>query len=304
MREPGSGGRDQGSGEWTGPFVRKLGDTELWVIPDRTYLLDGGAMFGVVPKTMWSRTTPGDERNFVRCGLNSLIFHHRGELVLVETGCGNKLSEKQMRYNGVDPRRDYLDRLRAAGFPLEEFTLVVNSHLHYDHCGWNTVRQKDGSIVPAFSNAHYYVQRQEWEHAREQHERDRVSYLTDNYDPLVTSGQMQLLTGEQELLPGLSVMPLPGHTRGMQAILLRSGGEVACYISDLMPTHWHLKPTWVMAFDLFPLETIDNKHRILDQAEREHWLLVFTHDPEHAWGYVERQNAEYVFVPAVDSRPK
>lgn len=304
MRGQEAGVREQGSGEWTGPFGRRLGDTELWVISDRSYLLDGGAMFGVVPKTLWSRTTPSDERNFVRCGLNSLLFRHRNETVLVETGCGNKLDEKQMRFNGVDPRRDYLERLAAAGFPAEEFTLVVNSHLHYDHCGWNTVRQADGSIVPAFPNAHYYVQRQEWEHAREQHERDRVSYLTENYDPLVASGQMQLLEGEQELLPGLSVMPLPGHTRGMQAILLRSGNDVACYISDLMPTHWHLKPSWVMAFDLFPLETIENKHRILDQAEREHWLLVFTHDPEQPWGYVELQNAEYVFVPAEGSRPK
>lgn len=286
------------TGIWTGPFRRRLGEIELCAITDRTYYLDGGAMFGVVPKTMWQRDTPSDERNLVRCGLNSLLFRHRRELVLIETGCGNKLSEKQMRNGGVDGRRDYPERLRAAGYAPEEVTIVVNSHLHYDHCGWNTVRHPDGAIVPTFPNAKYYVQHREWEHAREQHERDRVSYLSDNYDPLVASGQMQLLEGEREITPGLSVMPLPGHTRGMQAVLVRSGGEVACYISDLMPTHWHLKPGWVMAFDLFPLETIDNKHRVLDQAEREHWLLVFTHDPQYPWGYVERKGSEYVFVPA------
>ncbi|HET9784039.1 MAG TPA: MBL fold metallo-hydrolase, partial [Terriglobales bacterium] len=155
----------------------------------------------------------------------------------------------------------------------------------------------DGAIVPAFPNARYYVQRQEWEHAREQHERDRVSYLSENYDPLVSSGQMTLLEGEGELLPGLTVLPLAGHTRGMQAVVVRSGGETACYISDLLPTHWHLKPSWVMGFDLFPLETIDNKHRILERVVREHWLLVFTHDPEYAWGYVEERDGEYVFIP-------
>ncbi|MGH9487528.1 MAG: MBL fold metallo-hydrolase [Terriglobales bacterium] len=286
------------SEEWTGPFRRRCGEIELTVISDRIYHLDGGAMFGVVPKSMWNRDTPCDERNRVRVGLNSLLFRHRGELVLVETGCGNKLSPKQMGYGGVDARRDYLERQRQAGFAPEEVTLVINSHLHYDHCGWNTLRGPDGSLAATFPNARYYVQRREWEHAREQHERDRVSYLAENYDPLVASGQMTLLEGERELLPGVSVLPLAGHTRGLQAIVVRSGAETACYISDLMPTHWHLKPSWVMAFDLFPLETIDNKHRILDQAVREHWLLVFTHDPEHAWGYVELRGSVYTFVPA------
>ncbi|MGH9467489.1 MAG: MBL fold metallo-hydrolase [Terriglobales bacterium] len=290
--------------EWTGPFRRRCGEMELTVITDRTYLLDGGAMFGVVPKTLWSRNTPCDERNQVRTGLNSLLFRTRGELVLVETGCGDKLSEKQMRFGGVDPRRDFLDRLRANGFAPEEVTVVVNSHLHYDHCGWNTVRRPGGQIAATFPNARYYVQRREWEHAREQHERDRVSYLTDNYDALVASGQMVLLDGDRELLPGVSVVCLPGHTRGLQAVVVRSGAEVACYISDLMPTHWHVKPSWVMAFDLDPLRTIDNKHRILEQAVREHWLLVFTHDPEHAFGYVQHRDGEYVFTPAEAGHPK
>lgn len=283
--------------EWTGPFRRRLGGLELTVVTDRNYYLDGGAFFGVVPKPMWNRVAACDERNRVRSGLNSLALELDGRRVLIETGCGNKLNEKQMRFGGVDPRRDFLERLEAAGFPPATVDVVVNSHLHYDHCGWNTVRRPDGSLAPAFPNARYYVQRREWEHAREQHERDRVSYLSENYDPLVESGQMTLLEGERELLPGLSVLPLPGHTRGMQAVVVRSGGETACYISDLLPTHWHLKPSWVMGFDLFPLETIDNKHRILERVVREHWLLVFTHDPEYPWGYVEQQAGEYVFIP-------
>lgn len=283
---------------WTGPFTRRLGSTELTVVTDRTYHLDGGAFFGVVPKPMWNRDTPCDEQNRVRAGLNSLILRHQGHLVVIETGLGNKLSDKQMFHGGVDPERDYLERFAGAGFDPGAVDVVINSHLHWDHCGWNTLRRPDGKIVPTFPKARYYVQRQEWEHAREQHERDRVSYLTENYDPLVESGQMTLLEGERELLPGISVLPLPGHTRGLQGVLVRSQGETALYVSDLMPTHWHLKPTWVMGFDLYPLESIANKHRVLEQAAREHWLLVFTHDPVHPWGYVERQGDKWTFLPA------
>lgn len=283
---------------WTGPFTCTLGDDELTVVTDRTYHLDGGAFFGVVPKPLWNREAPCDEKNRIRTGLNSLLIRHRGSLVLVETGCGNKLSDKQMRNWGVDPRRDYLDRLRAAGFAPERVDLVINTHLHYDHCGWNTLRLPSGGLVPSFPNARYFVQRAELEHARRQHERDRVSYLAENYEPLVECGQLSLLDGDRELLPGLSVQVLPGHTRGMQAVLVRSAGQTACYISDLMPTHWHLKPTWIMGFDLFPLETIDNKHRILETAAREDWLLVFTHDPQHAWGRVRATTEGYAFVKA------
>ncbi|MGH8378663.1 MAG: MBL fold metallo-hydrolase, partial [Gammaproteobacteria bacterium] len=228
------------------------------------------------------------EWNRIRCGLNSLVVRRGGQTVLIETGCGNKLDEKQMRNWGVDPRRDYLQRLAAAGFPPDAVDVVINTHLHYDHCGWNTVRREDGRVVAAFSNARYYVQRAEWEHARVQHERDRVSYLSPNYDPLVESGQMTLLSGDREVLSGVSVMVVPGHTRGLQAVVIRAGGETICYASDLLPTHWHLKPTWITGFDLFPLETIANKHRVLDLAAREHWLFVLTHDPKVPWARVER----------------
>lgn len=284
--------------EWTGPFRHRLGELELTVITDRAYYLDGGVFFGVVPKPLWSRVVAADELNRVRAGLNSLLIRLDGKLIVIETGAGDKLSEKQMRNWGIDPRRDYPERLEAAGFAPPAVDVVVNTHLHYDHCGWNSRRREDGAVAATFPKARYFVQRQEWEHAREQHERDRVSYLAENYEPLVASGQMTLLEGDHELLPGLEVICLPGHTRGLQGVVIRSQGETACYVSDLMPTHWHIKPTWIMGFDLFPLETIANKHRILKQAVREHWLLVFTHDPEYAWGYVEQHAGEYRFIPA------
>lgn len=285
------------AGEWTGPFRRALGDWELTVVTDRTYTLDGGAFFGVVPKTLWHRDAPCDERNLIRCGLNSLVARRDRQTVLIETGCGDKLDDKQMRNWNVDPRRDYLERLAAAGIAPDQVDVVINTHLHYDHCGWNTLRRGD-RFVASFPRARYHVQRTEWEHARRQHERDRMSYLSPNYDPLIESGQMTLLEGDRELLPGLEVRVLPGHTPGMQAVVIHSARQTACYISDLLPTHWHLKPTWVMGFDLDPLATIDNKHRVLAQAAREDWLLVFTHDPERPWSRVERDGeGRYAWRP-------
>jgi len=280
------------------PLHRTLGDFQLTVVTDRTYRLDGGAFFGVVPKTLWNRETPCDDRNLVTTSLNSLVVQTGEHTVLVETGCGDKLNDVQMHHFGLDPRRDYLERLATAGVAPDAVDVVINTHLHYDHCGWNTRRRADGVVVPSFPRARYYVQRTEWERAREQHERDRASYLSENYDPLVDAGRMTLLEGDRELLPGITVEVWPGHTRGMQAVLVRSKGETACYVSDLMPTHWHLKPTWVMGFDLYPLETIANKHRLLERAARENWLLVFTHDPEMAWARVELRGGKPALVAA------
>ncbi len=269
-------------------WQRSLGKFELTVIADRAYRSDGGQMFGVVPKRLWGAQVPSDELNRITMGMNSLLVRTGGQTVLIETGAGNKLNPKQMDIWAVDPRRDYLERLAAAGFPADTIDMVINTHLHFDHCGWNTVRDEEGRIQPAFPRARYYVQRGEWERARAQHERDRISYLDENYTPLVESGRMTLLEGDRELLPGIRVRVQCGHTRWMQVVEVRSEGECACYISDLMPTRWHLQPTWVTAFDLYPLETIANKHHLLEAAVRERWLMVFTHDPELPWAEVEQ----------------
>jgi glyoxylase-like metal-dependent hydrolase (beta-lactamase superfamily II) len=178
-----------------------------------------------------------------------------------------------------------LENLGAAGISLESIDIVINTHLHFDHCGWNTVRRGD-KVAATFPNAKYYVQEGEWKHAHKP-ERDAVSYLTENYDPLVESGQMTLLHGDQEILPGISVKVFPGHTRDMQAVILNSGGQTACYISDLNPTIAHLDLNWVMAFDLYPLETVESKKRYYAQAIPEKWLTMFTHDPNTPWAYVE-----------------
>jgi glyoxylase-like metal-dependent hydrolase (beta-lactamase superfamily II) len=160
--------------------------------------------------------------------------------------------------------------------------------LHFDHCGWNTVLQA-GKTVATFPKATYYVQEGEWQHAHE-NQRDAVSYMTDNYDPLIASGQMRLLRGDQEILPGISVRVFPGHTRDMQAVIIKSGGQTACYISDLIPTSAHLDLNWVMAFDLYPLETIESRKRYYSRALLENWLTMFTHDPAIPGAYLQRDD--------------
>jgi len=295
-----------------------LGDFELKVFSDGTYPLDGGAFFGVVPKVMWCRKVEADEKNYVTAGLNSLLIRTGKQTVLVETGMGNKLSSRMAKFYGQPAQ--LLDNLAAAGVAPEDIDIVINSHLHFDHCGWNTVRDANGKFVATFPRAKYYAPEGEWEYARHPSERDAISYISENYDPLVASGQMTLLKGGEEIVPGISVRTFPGHTAHMQAVIIRGGSQgheslpsgakapnstdaigtaeavpfpvrprtTACYISDLMPTTAHIDITWGMGFDLYPLQTIESKKQYYAQAVPEKWLTVFTHDAKTPWAYVER----------------
>jgi glyoxylase-like metal-dependent hydrolase (beta-lactamase superfamily II) len=265
-----------------------LGDFELSIFSDGTYPLDGGAFFGVIPKIMWSRKAVADEKNYVQAGLNSLLVRTGKQNVLIETGMGNKLSERMVKFYGQPA--ELLANLAAGGIAPEDIDVVINTHLHFDHCGWNTVR-KDGKIVPTFPRAKYYAPEGEWQYARKPSERDSISYIPDNYDPLVRSGQMTLLKGGEEIVPGITVKTFPGHTASMQAVIVESGGRAACYISDLIPTTAHIDLTWGMAFDLYPLQTIESKKQYYAKAIAERWLTVFTHDPKTPWSYVEKDDA-------------
>jgi glyoxylase-like metal-dependent hydrolase (beta-lactamase superfamily II) len=244
-----------------------------------------------VPKVLWERKVKADEINRLSVGLNSVLVRTGKLKVLIETGIGNKLTEKQKRI--WQTQEKLLENLRLAGVEPEEIDIVINSHLHFDHCGWNTV-YREGRAVATFPKAKYFAPEGEWRHGQLQLERDRVSYINDNYNPLIDSGQMQLFDGQAEITPGISVVPYPGHTRNMYAILIQSGGKTACYISDLVPTSWHLEPTWLMAYDLFPLETIENKKKYYERAIPEQWLTIFTHDPEIPWGYLEKAGDKIV----------
>ena len=271
-----------------------FGDFELTVLSDGYYISDGGAFFGVVPKVLWEKKVRADELNRIYAGLNSVLVRTGSQNILIETGIGNKLSDKMKKI--YEPKEGLLQNLQATGVSPEEIDIVINSHLHFDHCGWNTV-YKDGNAVATFPKATYYVQQGEWEHAQLQLERDRISYISDNYNPLISSGQMKLLNGAAEIAPGISVALYPGHTRHLQAIFIRGGGNTACYISDLVPTTWHLDVTWVMAYDLFPLETIENRKKYYAQAIAENWLTIFTHDPDIPWAYLEKINGKISVKP-------
>ena len=262
-----------------------VGDFEITVLSDGTYELDGGAFFGVVPKVLWEKRIQADARNMLKVGTNSLLIRDGKQTVLVETGIGSKLSEKQraIHKNQVLLMKSF----EEAGASPDEVDIVINTHLHFDHCGWNTHYGRNGKAVATFPRARYFAQKGEVEHAHEQHERDRVSYLTDNYDPLIANGQMTLVEGDAQIAPGISVKVFAGHTRDLQAVIVRSGGETLCYPSDLIPTSNHLDPTWVMGYDLYPLTSIANRHRFYSEAVPGKWLVAFTHDHETPLAYVE-----------------
>ena len=251
-------------------------------------------MFGVVPKTLWQKRMRADDQNRILLGLNTTVVRTGKHTVVIETGIGNKQPAKMREIHG---NQELLPQsLAAAGVRPEEVDVVINSHLHFDHCGWNTTLHPDGSVTPTFPNARYFAHAGEVEHGHLQLERDRVSYLSLNYDPLIESGQMTLLTNEgiqanAEIVPGISVELFPGHTAQLMGIHIesRSHGvraQHACYISDLIPTSSHLDPTWVMGYDLYPLTCIEQRKRFYQRAIAEKWLVLFTHDHQVPGAYL------------------
>jgi glyoxylase-like metal-dependent hydrolase (beta-lactamase superfamily II) len=269
-----------------------LGDFELTVLSDGTYFLDGGAMFGVVPKPLWEKRAPADAENRILLGLNTVVARTGKHTVVIETGIGNKLTDKLRAIYGA---KEQLPRaFEAAGIRLEEVDIVINSHLHFDHCGWNTTLTPSGRIVPTFPNARYFAHRGEVEHGHLQLERDAISYNSPNYDPLIENGQMTLLDTHpgqmEEIVPGISVECYPGHTAQLLAINIDSGGRRACYISDLIPTGAHLDITWVMGYDLDPLTCIEQRKRFYARAIPEGWIVLFTHDHHTPLSYIDRND--------------
>ncbi len=255
----------------------KLGTFELDFLSDGTFALDGGQMFGVVPKVLWEKRIPADERNRIRLGLTSLLVRAGRSTVLIETGIGDKFDAKFADIYGVQRSATLLDGLARRGVRPEDIQIVINTHLHFDHCGWNT-RREGKKIVPTFPRAKYFIQRGEWEHALEPTDRDRASYIEEFFQP--AERQTEFLLGEAEIMPGIRVEVMPGHTREMQCVRIESEGQFAYFISDLVPTRAHLPYPWIMSFDLYPLETLASKKRLLPHLVEERALVVFTHDAE------------------------
>jgi glyoxylase-like metal-dependent hydrolase (beta-lactamase superfamily II) len=271
----------------------QFGDYRVEVVEGGEFRLDGGAMFGVVPRALWQRVAPPDEENRVRLNANCLFVEGAGERVLVETGMGDKWSPRQREMYGVTSSPALAGSLfERTGRRPEEITIVVNTHLHFDHAGGNTFVDEGGRAVPAFPNARYFVSRAEYEHAESPHERDRASYLPENWRPLAESGQLELKEADYEVLPGLTLETVPGHSRTMQCVRLRREGRTLYGFADLVPTRAHVPLAWVMGYDLYPVETLEAKRRLLPRAAREGWLCLFYHDPEAALARVVEEGGK------------
>jgi glyoxylase-like metal-dependent hydrolase (beta-lactamase superfamily II) len=247
-------------------------------------------MFGVVPKPLWERRIPADARNRIPLAMRCLLIEAPGALVLVDTGVGNKNDEKFRDIYGVEnegtPTR-LEDGIRSAGFHPEEVDIVLLTHLHFDHAGGAVRTREDGTLAPSFPGARYVVQEKELEFSRSSNERVRASYIRRNTEAITAAGLWDLADGETLLTEGVRLLPTPGHTPHHQSVLIESEGRTACYLADVCPTSAHVPLTWIMGYDMEPLVTLETKRALYRRALREEWLLVFEHDPNVAWGYLE-----------------
>jgi len=309
----------------------RLGNLEVTLVSDGEFRLDGGAMFGVVPRTMWERVKPPDERNRIRMATNCLLVARGGDLLLVDSGIGDKHDARFRDLFGMDPHAVRLpDAIRGAGYEIEQVTHVLLTHLHFDHCGWNTRRAAGGELVPTFPNAVYWLERGEVEHARHPNERDRASYDARNWEPLFAAGVARLYDGDRgcEPMPGVRAVGAPGHNANMCIVLLdgnaggtggtdgghrpdgdrrepgdaADGGGKAVFFADLVPTVAHVAYPWIMSYDLFPMTTLENKRIWLPRAAAEGWLAVFQHELEAPLGrVVEEKPGRFRAVPLADT---
>jgi glyoxylase-like metal-dependent hydrolase (beta-lactamase superfamily II) len=273
----------------------KLGNLEFHVVVSGHIRLDGGAMFGVIPKTMWEKAAPPDSSNRILLAMNSLLIHAGGKRILVETGAGDKLSPKlRTIYDQDGPR--LIEGLRAYGVHADEIDIVVDTHLHFDHCGGNTRVEKD-KVVPAFPNARYIVHKGEFEHAKNPTERDRASYMPDNYMPIEATNKFSLIESDRVIAPGVELIRVPGHTANMLCVKLEGGGKTAFLFADLVPMTPHLGLPWIMGYDLYPMQTLENKKKWIPEVARQEWIALFSHDPHIPAANLRERNGTWVPEP-------
>jgi len=267
-----------------------LGDFELTPLLDGYFRLDGGAMFGVVPKPLWEKRAPADERNRITLGMRPLLVRDAKRLMIIDAGIGDKMDAKSAEIYGLD-RRESLDvTIARAGVQAEDVDLVIASHLHFDHAGGFTVRDASGALRPRFPKARYVISHGEWEDATHPHERNRASYLPENFVPLQEAGVADFIRGDQEIVPGIRVRRTGGHTRYHHTIFIESGSRTAVFAADVMPTTAHVDAPWIMAYDLYPMETLEFKKLFLKEAIEREYLVFFEHDPAVAAGYIRERN--------------
>jgi glyoxylase-like metal-dependent hydrolase (beta-lactamase superfamily II) len=276
----------------------QLGDYRVEIVQDTEFRLDGGAMFGVVPRKLWARECPPDEENRIRMNMNCVFIDTGAEKILIETGIGDKWTTKQASMYGIDRVRPLSETLATrTGVTADEITIVVNTHLHFDHAGGNTKANAEGKPVATFPNARYFVSRAELEHGCSPTERDRASYLAENWQPLIESGQLEAKDSDYEVVPGLTMETIAGHNRSMQCWRLERDGKTMFGFADLVPMRAHVRLPWIMGYDLYPIETLEAKKRLLPQAARENWICVFYHDPDEPLCGLQQHEKEFSPIP-------
>jgi glyoxylase-like metal-dependent hydrolase (beta-lactamase superfamily II) len=268
------------------PARHRLGNLDLAVLTDGTYYQDAGAVFGIVPRVMWERLgIELNDRHQMGLGLNSLLLRSQGQTVLIETGVGDK--DRPMQQIRRDASGSLLDELSALGVAPEDIDIVINTHLHADHCGWNTRKNAEGAYVPSFPRATYLIQRSEWDAAIAPNERTRATYLAENMRPLEDAGQLDLIEGERRVTDEITIVPTPGHSHGHASVVLTSGGESAVYLGDMIQHPAQLeRAAWVSSFDIYPLEAMETKKAIVARAIAERQLVVAVHCPFPGLGYM------------------
>lgn len=276
----------------------QVGDVELHLIPDGFQRADGGGLFGLVPRVLWEKKHPADELNRVAMRINCLLIKDGEHTIVVDTGYGSKLSERGRTILGIERTGELPQRLREHGVDPSQVDVVIDTHLHYDHCGGNTVRE-GGRNVPTFPNATYIVQEGEWKDANNPNERTRATYLPENLLPIQEAGQLRLIAGDTQITPHVRCMVTPGHTPHHQCVLIESQGQKAFYLADLAPFAVHIERlAWVPAYDVEPMRTIDTRREIQRWAVEEQVLLIFDHDPDIGMGYLRYDSGRYWVEPA------
>ncbi len=273
-----------------------FGDFELISLFDGSFRLDGGAMFGVVPKPLWEKRAPADERNRIRLAMRPLLV--RGEKTLIiDAGIGGKMDAKNIEIYAIDRTRHLDHALADAGLTRADVDVVLASHLHFDHAGGFTERSASGTIVPAFPRARYVVRTAEWDDATHPHERNRASYLAENFVPLADAGVVDFVGGDESIMPGVRVVRTGGHTMHHQIVYIESRGRTAVFAADLIPTVAHIDEPWIMGYDLYPMDTLAFKRTFVREAIDREYLIFFEHDPHIAAGYLREQHGRKFVEP-------
>ena len=276
-----------------------IGSLELTPLLDAYFRLDGGAMFGVVPKPLWERRTQADARNRIPLATRPLLVHNGSTRLLVDAGIGNKMDAKSVDIYAIDRTKNVAHSLADIGLSESDIDIVLASHLHFDHFGGATTSDGSGAVRPTFPNARYVVRADEWEDATHPHERNRASYLPDDFAPLKTAGVLDLFQVDREIIPGVRVEWTGGHARSHQVVYLESGDKTAVFVADMIPTTAHVDEAWIMGYDLYPMETLAFKRRFIREAIEREYLIVFEHDPRIVAGYIREKDGKKVVEPVL-----